>query len=158
MYYSWCEFWLLSRMVGREQLHARPAPSIIFRIWASSTFTKRRDDRFPLIIGRAKFSGLLEKGKISRFFFDQNGCKTPLRENNNLSGFQVSILVHNLAGGLRLTLDALARRMRTNCMPECLTMWRKILRNFPKISHEPAYTRRGISLTTSKGTNWGLNR
>lgn len=41
-------------------------------------------------------------------------------------------------------------RMRTNCMPECLTMWRKILRNFPKIYHEPAYTRRGISLTTSK--------
>ena len=99
---------------------------------------ERRDDRFPVIIYGVKFSGIFENCRKLRFFqrLTRKSKKVGLR--NKLGRFRVSILVHNLAGGLRLTLDALARQ---NAHQLHARMSHNVKKNFAKFPKNLSWTR-----------------
>ena len=104
---------------------------------------ERRDDRFPVIIYGVKFSGIFKIGGNCDFwveFFQRliNWKSKKVRLRNKLRRFRVSILVHNLAGGLRLTLDALARQ---NAHQLHARMSHNVKKNFAKFPKNLSWTR-----------------
>ena len=74
-----------------------------------------------------------------RFFLRLINSKSKkVRLRNKLGRFRVSILVHNLAGGLRLTLDALARQ---NAHQLHARMSHNVKKNFAKFPKNLSWTR-----------------